>query len=178
MPIEQGQPVRGMRPARIMAPIFSNNSPKEIEFSRLALRAGVMGLMLENCAWLYEYPQTPLLYQSGCFYKPEKRETQGSKVVQYGEDWQTIPYVMHAGFGDCEDLGAWRSAELRMLPFMLKFKATGIKDKSLITKGIKATPFIKVRQMPGGSWRAHVVVKWPNGTIEDPSAKLGMYAYQ
>lgn len=150
---------KGMRPAQIMAPIFASHDPKQIEFSRLALKAGVIGLMLQDCVWLNLYPNTPPIYQAGVIYKPERRQVDvNGNVLEYGEAWQTIPYVIHHGYGDCEDLGAWRAAELRM-------------------KGIAATPEIKIRKLPSGHWRAHVVVKWPNGKIEDPSAKLGMYAY-
>ena len=127
--------------------------------SRDMLRGGVVGLMLANMAWLRAFPQTPLLYDADVIYKPEKRVETGKRVVEYGEEWQTIPWIIFRGYGDCEDLGAWRAAELRQ-----RF-------------GIHATPWIKVRQMPGGFWRAHVVVRWPNGQIEDPSAKLGMYDY-
>jgi len=156
---ELGQPFKGMRPGRILAPIFSGNSPQSERFSQAALTGGVVGLMLENIAWLKVYPQTPLLYQSGVIYKPEKRRVnRDGTVIEYGEDWQTIPYVLYNGFGDCEDLGAWRAAELRV-------------------RGIKALPDIKVRHLPDGAWRAHVRVRLPNGRIEDPSAKLGMYEY-
>lgn len=159
MPRELGQPYKGMRPGRIMAPIFAGNSPKSEQFSQAALTGGVIGLMLENMAWLKAYPKTPLLYQSGVIYKPEQRRIdRAGHVIEYGEDWQTIPYVLYNGFGDCEDLGAWRSAELRM-------------------RGIKAVPDVKVRRLPDGAWRAHVRVRWPDGHIEDPSAKLGMYEY-
>ncbi len=155
----QEKNIKGMRPAKIMAPIFVANDPKHILMSRDMLRGGVVGLMLENMAWLRAFPQTPLLYNANVIYKPERHVEAGKRVVEYGEEWQTIPWVIFRGYGDCEDLGAWRAAELRQ-----RF-------------GIHALPFIKVRRMPNGYWRAHVVVKWPNGQIEDPSAKLGMYEY-
>lgn len=159
MGYQLGQPVKGMRPARIMAPIFSANTPKSELFSKAALTGGVIGLMLENIAWLRAYPNTPKLYDSGVIYKPEKhRETKEGKMIEYGEDWMTIPYIIYHGYGDCEDLGAWRAAELRV-------------------SGVKAVPDIAVRRLPDGAWRAHVRVKWPDGHIEDPSAKLGMYEY-
>lgn len=153
----------GMRPARLIVPIFESNDPKQIAFSKDAIKAGVLGLMLINCVWLKHNPKTPKLYESGVIYVPEKRRTLklpgvGEKVVEYGEDWQSIPACLKRKKGDCEDLAAWRAAELQM-------------------QGIKAVPEIKVRRLPSGAWRAHAVVKWPNGKIEDPSAKLGMYAY-
>lgn len=150
---------KGMRPARILSPIFAGDGPQAIAFARMALQGGVIGLMLENMAWLKTNPQTPALYHAGVIYKPEKHRTDhGGHTLEYGEDWQTIPWVIYHGFGDCEDLGAWRAAELRM-------------------QGVKATPHIAIRKLADGAWRAHVQVKWPDGHIEDPSAKLGMYAY-
>lgn len=155
----QERNIKGMRPAKIMAPIFVANSPRHVVMSRDMLRGGVIGLMLENMAWLRAFPQTPLLYNADVIYKPEKRKEGSGRVIEYGEEWQTIPWVIFRGYGDCEDLGAWRAAELNQ-----RF-------------GIRALPYIRVRRMPNGYWRAHVVVKWPNGQIEDPSAKLGMYEY-
>lgn len=151
----------GMRSAHIKAPIFVANDPKNARMSQLMLAGGVFGLMLENIAWLQAHPQTPDLYNAGVTYKPERRRINPNtgKPSEYGEEWQTIPWVIYRGYGDCEDLGAWRAAELRA-----KYH-------------VKATPFIKMRRMPDGYWRAHVVVRWPNGQIEDPSAKLGMYTF-
>ncbi len=149
----------GMRPARVMAPIFVRSDAKNAAMSQQMLAAGVYGLMLMNIAWLKAHPDTPDLYDAGVAYKPERRREVAGKVTEYGEEWQTIPWVIYRGYGDCEDLGAWRSAELRA-----KYR-------------IAASPYIKIRQMPDGYWRAHVVVRWPNGQIEDPSAKLGMYTF-
>ncbi len=151
----------GMRPAHIMAPIFVKNDAVNARMSQLMLSGGVFGVMLMNIAWLQAHPETPELYQAGVSYKPERRRlSQAGRTSEYGEEWQTIPWVIYRGYGDCEDLGAWRAAELRV-----KYK-------------VKATPFIKMRRMPNGFWRAHVVVRWPNGQLEDPSAKLGMYSFQ
>jgi len=151
----------GMRSAHILAPIFVKNTPGNARMSQLMLAGGVFGLMLRNIAWLQAHPETPDLYNAGVAYKPERRRInpKTGKPSEYGEEWQTIPWVIYRGYGDCEDLGSWRAAELRA-----KYR-------------IKATPFIKMRQMPDGFWRAHVVVRWPNGQIEDPSAKLGMYTF-
>lgn len=152
----------GMRSAHIMAPIFVKNDALNARMSQLMLAGGVFGLMLENVAWLKAHPETPDLYNAGVSYKPERRriDPRTGKVSEYGEEWQTIPWVIYRGYGDCEDLGAWRAAELRA-----KYH-------------IKATPFIRMkRHQPDGFWRAHVVVRWPNGQIEDPSAKLGMYTF-
>lgn len=60
---------------------------------------------------------------------------------------------MRDGYGDCEDLAAARVAELR------------------VKAGIKAVPWLKKK---GKIW--HVLVRYPDGTLEDPSRKLGMGA--
>lgn len=72
----------------------------------------------------------------------------------HGETWDTIQIVRQRGYGDCEDLASWRAAELR-------------------ERGIPAHAVVRRSNTPGVAW--HAVVQWPNGQIEDPSAKLGMY---
>lgn len=146
---------KGMRPARVLAPIFTSDDPRAIRFSIMALHGGLIGLMLEDIAWLANYPQTPGIYASGVKYVPEHPAFDKKTL---GEDWKTIPQLIVDGYGDCEDLAAWRAAELRV-------------------RGIPAIPIVKVRRLPnGGPWRAHAVVSI-GGKIEDPSAKLGMYNY-
>ncbi len=86
----------------------------------------------------------PDLYKSGVVYRKEPRE--------HGrfEQWRTIRELMQTGYGDCEDLACARVAQLRMM-------------------GIRAIPWLKKH---GHTW--HVVVRYPNGRIEDPSRRLGM----
>lgn len=152
----------GMRPAHIMAPIFNRSDAENARMSQEMLVSGIFGLMMMNISWLKLHPETPDLYKAGVSYKPERHryDSKAKKTSEYGEEWQTIPWVIYRGYGDCEDLGAWRAAELRA-----KYN-------------IRANPYIKIRQMPDGFWRAHVVVRWPDGQIEDPSAKLGMYTFR
>lgn len=145
---------KGMRPARWMVPIFENQNPRHVKFSVMALEAGLLGLMFQDMVWLKLYPETPTLYGSGVKYVPEHPAY--DKWTK-GEDWKTIPYVLVHGYGDCEDLAAWRAAELRM-------------------KGIPARPRVRIRRLPSGVFRAHALVGI-GGRIEDPSAKLGMYKY-
>lgn len=83
----------------------------------------------------------PKIYESGVRYR---REGTGK------EQWQTIEQMLETRYGDCEDLAAWRCAELRML-------------------GIRAVPWFSKR---GKTW--HVYVRYPNGKTEDPSERLGM----
>lgn len=110
-------------------------------------------------AWGTPYP---LLYLSGVVYREERPGR---------EDWPDVPTVLRNGWGDCEDLAAWRCAELRVM-------------------GIRCEPVIKWRHIPraimlskgypshtvpaGGVWLVHCLVKFPDGSIEDPSKILGM----
>jgi hypothetical protein len=105
----------------------------------------------------------PRLYDSGVRYREEKPGA---------EDWPDIPAVLAQGWGDCEDLAAYRAAELR------------------VYDGIDAEPVIKWRWIPteemiaagykrknlprSGIWLVHCLVRYPNGEIEDPSKLLGM----
>lgn len=82
------------------------------------------------------------LYQSGVKYR---RESVGNEI------WQLPSETAKVGYGDCEDLAAWRAAELRLAG----------ESASCYVKQVKPRLF-------------HVVVRRANGVLEDPSAKLGM----
>lgn len=56
---------------------------------------------------------------------------------------------------NCEDLATWRAAELQR-------------------QGIDAVAFWKEQILEDGQTLYHILVRWPNGTIEDPSRLLGM----
>lgn len=88
----------------------------------------------------------PALYRSGVRYQ---REPLGA------ENWRYIPAILRDGIGDCEDLAAWRVAELR---------ERGENAKFLITK----------RQKRSGFLVYHIKVLRANGKEEDPSRLLGM----
>lgn len=57
---------------------------------------------------------------------------------------------------NCEDLACWRAAELT------------------VRGGVKATPTFRFKPRANGSMLYHIVVLLPDGSIEDPSKKLGM----
>lgn len=84
----------------------------------------------------------PSLYRSGVRYRREPREV-----------WKHWVDTLADGWGDCEDLAAWRAAELR---------ASGVDPKASVTT-YKSAP---------RTW--HAVVVRGDGQIEDPSRKLGM----
>lgn len=100
-----------------------------------------------NLIYLASNPKTPLLYSSGVRYQREPRSR---------EEWQDIPTALKLTRADCEDLASWRVAELRH-------------------RGINARAHLKwFHSRKVNLTLYHVQVKLPDGTIEDPSAKLGM----
>lgn len=68
------------------------------------------------------------------------------RVGGAAEDWQTVDRLYQRGKGDCEDLACALAAEI---------------------PGARAVP----RRSSVG-W--HIVVRLPDGTIDDPSRRLGM----
>lgn len=98
-----------------------------------------------NVLWLKQRKgNAPRLMRSGVRYRRE--------IKPSVERFQRIPEIIRRGSGDCEDLASWRCAELRYY------------DR------IAAVPWI-LNPRPR---LFHVVVRLPNGRIEDPSAALGM----
>jgi len=102
-----------------------------------------------NAQWLLENPYAPLLYNSGVYYKPEPPGR---------EEFFDIPRILRQGYADCEDLAAWRAAEL------------------VVRFGIAAETFSTYQIGPMGNVMFHVQVKTRYG-IEDPSVFLGMRKY-
>lgn len=97
-----------------------------------------------NLVFLKLHPDTPKLYNSGVFYQREDGT----------EDWLDVGEVLREGHGDCEDLACYRVAEL-------------------IISGIAARPELKWKNK-GDIFLYHILVRYPNGELEDPSRKLGM----
>lgn len=111
------------------------------------LNAALAALQTLNELWLRAHPSAPGLYESGVWYQPETAS----------EDWLTVPDILryaYAGRGaDCEDLAAWRAAELRV---------------SGADPGARAVAY----QSGPSLW--HAVVMLGSGEVEDPSLALGM----
>ena len=103
-------------------------------------------LIAANIEYLRACPSTPSLYESGVVYEEEPGER---------DNWQDIPETLGLGKGDCEDLGCWRIAELR------------------VRTGEHATPSVKIR-VAGNRTICHIAVRGADGSVEDPSRLLGM----
>jgi len=114
-----------------------------------AIRAQVETLARVNVAYLKRHP-TPPLRKAGIRYIRE-RGLWGGRPRR--ERWQSIPEVLKNRGGDCEDLAAWRIAELRV-------------------RGIPAQARIETNHR--GGWHITVKIKGFPGWYCDPSKELGM----
>jgi hypothetical protein len=111
------------------------------------LAAALDGLVQLNVE-LMSRSQVPPLYGAGVVYR---REPDGQ------DDWKHCERVFRDRCGDCEDLAAYRAAELRVQ----------------LGEPAEAIPVRAGRTHSGGElW--HAVVRRADGTIEDPSRALGM----
>jgi hypothetical protein len=108
-----------------------------IEANRLLIRAGLI----------------PSLYTSGVRYRPEP----WGKGIEEFADAVT---VLKRGWGDCDDLAPWRTAELREAGDA----AAGLKISWKTRIGKDGKPFRGF----------HVVTRHGDGRVEDPSRYLGM----
>ena len=104
-------------------------------------------LVESDIHYLRTHPRTPNLYDAGVRYE---REPPGQ------EHWKTIPEILSDGFGDCEDLASWRVAELR------------------VRQNRNDVQVFRKRRTMNGIHLFHIVVRYQNGQIEDPSKILGM----
>lgn len=100
-----------------------------------------------NLSWLRGHPAAPSIYDVGVRYVAEPVGT---------EQWRALPTVLSELVGDCEDLACARAAELR-------------------ARGVDAVAWPILTSPPGSPLNVwHIVVKLPDGSMEDPSVRLGM----
>ena len=135
-----------MRVALVMH--VNGRDPRELELA-LAVVTSLNELFLRGT------PGVPRLYESGVVYATEPASSQS--VASSEERIASIPEVLALGWGDCDDLACYLSAERR------------------VCDGIAARPRVVLEGIaPDGSHHWHVVVEHPDGQIEDPSVVLGM----
>lgn len=103
-----------------------------------------------NANFLELHPEFPRLYESGVRYL-----TRPHPKCRL-EEWKNAAAVLKDGFGDCKDLTAWLLAEL------------SVRD------GIDAEPYVEWIEKPRGVIDMHIKLRYPDGTLEDPSERLGM----
>lgn len=136
-----------------------------------------------NLLYLNKHPDTPALYDSGVVYTPpdqadgrppldrKKLRKLLSLLRDMGQEPETalmvvrmlkgveifldIPALYRRGKGDCNELVPVRVAEL--------WRA-----------GIAANPWLVRARNDRGGFTYHNIVKWPDGSAEDPSMILGM----
>lgn len=105
----------------------------------------------------------PPLYLSGVRYQEDPPGR---------EDWRDCYTVLKRGKGDCDNLVAWRVAELRVAGIdaepVVKWQHV---PKDLVVK-LMGHPPNKVPKE--GIWMVHCSVRFPDGRIEDVSKNLGM----
>jgi hypothetical protein len=133
---------------------LDDNSLKDPKVGAILARKLLQSIVLSNRYYLHTHPNTPLLYSSGVRYQREPN------AFRY-EEFADIPTVLKRGWGDCDDLVAWRVAEIQH------------REKR------PADPLIywRLHERPNGSpltiW--HVQVRRQDtGEVEDPSRLLGM----
>lgn len=134
-------------PVRITFALDLFNGDSERPESRLALQHMLDCLTAIDADYLRKHVSVPLIYQAGVRYMEEPPGQ---------EDWQDIPTCLAMRIADCEDLACWRAAELQ------------------VRHGVMARPFFHEVKRPGGGYLYHILVRHPNGQVEDPSRILGM----
>lgn len=110
------------------------------------LEALVYGLGAQSFVQMAAGENIPPLYSGRIVYRREPARR---------EDWQSAAETVRRGYGDCEDLVAYRIAELRRAGIPAWPKITAINPQLRHVQ--------LVRRNPDGQW-----------VIEDPSRQLGM----
>jgi hypothetical protein len=134
--------------------ILLNLAPKGAPWTRpskilaLCIKEALEALILANQLYLRLH-HAPALYESGIRYEEEP-------AGQPYEDFSSIPVVISRGWGDCDDVVAWRIAELRQAGESAKVR---LKWEPDLTRAVRMY---------------HVMVRRADGSIEDPSLLLGM----
>ena len=156
------------------------DSPNMRGLSEDAVLWGLEVLTNWDVDYLKTHSETPKLYDSGVVYAlpdqmtskmtPADIEATRQFVLKRGasrdsadhvvaflegmEVFRDVPAVLQLGKVDCDNLSAFRTAELRLA-------------------GVKAAPYITWRDTSRGT-TYHALVRWPDGTSEDPSLLLGL----
>ncbi len=151
-----------MKDVAFCTDLFS--SPATRPFSERALSCLCWALIYADMAWLYERKGELPLYDSDIRW--QKEEPTGQSACKGGngqEQFLGVRQIREQGHADCEDLASWRCAELLLGP-----------HGPLHQPAVQVSPAFYSRPMRNGARMYHIVVRWPDGRLEDPSKKLGM----
>lgn len=128
-------------------------SESERPTSQKRILALLEALTLIDQYYLQEHPDTPLLYDmvrdGRIVYKVPAQLDEDNKGFN-GEQFRDIGRIIENGGGDCDNLATMRAAEIRH------------------HLGVAAQPYITHRFSPDGKSIYHVIVRWPDGSSEDP----------
>jgi hypothetical protein len=149
-----------MRYPEFWVPLFKDGTEKEKEFTLFALREMLECLVKINVGWITSHPgEFRPIYSTGVRWQNENNT----------ERWLSIPEIYRALSGpgkqpvDCEDLACARAAELRL----------GMGGHPL--GPVRAVADIRGRVVDkNGRIVMHAFVRYPDGSVEDPSKKCGM----
>lgn len=130
--------------------------PGNEQVSNVVLEALLECLVQINVAMMKSRP-FPDLYRSHVRYKQEPLGE---------ENWRDAAIVLATGFGDCEDLAAYRVAELRVkhgvpAKCVFRWKTFNVQTSTGPRK-------VKLYHILVGVWQGNQLL------LEDPSKKLGM----
>jgi transglutaminase superfamily protein len=112
------------------------------EDDALALQALMEALVTIDRVYLRRFPQSPRLEQSGVRYARTN-------------EWQSVPDLLHRGYGDCKSLTAMHVAELR-------------------NAGMKAKPVFRLAINPQTGRKEFHILTQAGAAFIDMSRRLGM----
>jgi hypothetical protein len=157
-----------MREVLFKLGMFNNEATRAS--SERILRALLDVLLLADIEYLRANPNTPRIYNSGVWYEREPLpEELAARFPQchspcrpeiHPEEWKAIPFCIDdiaRGIGsDCEDLASWCAAE------------------RIVYDHLDAKTDFSFRRVAPNLLVYHIFVRLPDGSIEDPSVRLGM----
>ncbi len=121
------------------------------------VRLAIEPLVYANEEWLRRNAGAPSIYESGVIYQDQAPVIDPFDDDEETDWWQDTARLLETGAGSCEDLAAWRVAELHLA-------------------GETSAQLDVIAQETGNDVLYHVRVKREDGSIEDPSVVLGMAA--
>lgn len=126
------------------------------------LRLPLEALVQQDVRYLRSHPRTPPLYEAGVVWRMEGLNRCTGRPAEH---FATIPEVMEQGWGDCEDLAAWRAAELRLAGHPRAY-AFAVRSGKMRHPELGLVNLIHILTSRDGSCNPRA--------IEDPSIVLGM----